>query len=436
MLISLVFGCGMELSRTRGDETGLQESAAAALDRGDLERAETLYRNLLVYEREAHGEEYPGQLGIIAILTRILVIRGEVSEAIQWLEKALVLTVSFYGAESEEMAQAMISLAVTLRKSDDTNDHHEAEQLYLQAIEILYKRHGPEGSADVATAILAMGMCVERLGRLHDARQVYEDALAMRRKHLGINHADTADALLCLAALCSRTWETSVAMVRYEQAYEVFRQVYGSQHPRLELVRDSLATLLRQQAKEQWEQSLFGEACVSSMAADRRVVGNAIVSSYFFKKESGPLGIGTSMKKLFAAIFPCGADAVGSAGDQMVLLWAFDVDLSSAGRALPGATNLGSVWRAVQPAHARTAKTGADLYGEGTAVTFTPGAAEVRVAPAPPNGPTSQQLFSVVQSRGMQGSVKETLFIALSEDEASLTRWNEAVVSGRVLHEE
>ena len=60
-------------------------------------------------------------------------------------------------------------------------------------------------------------MCAESLGRLSEARCLFEDALAMRRSVLGPGHADTADALLCLASLLSRTWETAVAMVRYEQ---------------------------------------------------------------------------------------------------------------------------------------------------------------------------------------------------------------------------
>jgi tetratricopeptide (TPR) repeat protein len=398
-----------------------------------------LYRNLLLYEREAHGEDWPGQLGILSVLTRILLIRGETSEAILWLERGLVLHVTLYGAESPPTAQSMLSLASALRKSVDTDQHLEAEQLYLQAIEILYKCHGSDGSADVATAILSMGMCVERIGRLNDARQAYEDSLVMRRKHLGNSHADTGDALLCLAALLSRTWETSAAMVRYEQALEVFYQIYGSQHPRIELVKDSLATLLRQQAKEQWEQSLFGEACVSSMAADRRVAGNAIVSGYFYKKEPGPLGIGTATKKLFAAIFPVGqqmaADATNSAARDrnILLLWAYDADMSSQGRALPGATVISSVWRAIKPAHTRVAKTGIELYGEGTAVAITAGA-QVCVGASPSND-TTHRIFSIIQpqpSSGNTGTVSE-LFSAVSENEASLSAWSEAVTSGRVL---
>ena len=442
------------------DEVALKDAAAAALQRGDLERAEMLYRNLLLYERDAHGEDFPGQLGVLSILARILVLRGDVTEAVLWLEKALVIHVTCFGVESEETAQAMMSLAAALRrKGDGQDEQHEAEQLYLQAMEILYKLHGPDGSAEVASAILGMGMCVERIGRLHDARQIYEDALAMRRKHLGANHADTGDALLCLAALLSRTWETSLAIARYEQAIDVFRHLYGasgSQHPRVELVKDSLSTLFRQQAKEQWEQSLFGEACVSSMAAEQRVLGCFIVSGYFYKKEKGPFGLSSVSKKIFAAIFPTdgtepsGADAAaagsgaitgggGSGGGgndgfskPMLLLWAYDADLSSQGRALPGATVLGSVWRALQPAHARAAKSAADLYGEGTAVALVPGA-EIRVGPAQDN--SAQRVFSIVQPSQRAGGASE-LFSALTDDEGSLSAWNEAVVSGRVLSEE
>ena len=408
-------------------EVKLKDLAASALNRGDLERAETLYRNLLVYEREVHGEEWAGQLGILTVLSRILVLRGELAEAVSWLEKSLVIHVSCFGAESLETAQAMTALAGVMRKSADADQHQEAEQLSLQALEIMYKHYGKEGHADIATAMVGMGMCVERIGRLGEARQIYEDALAMRRKHLGNNHADTGDALLCLAALLSRTWETSVAMVRYEQAISVFRAVYSNQpqHPRVELVKDSLATLYRRQAKEQWEQSLFGEACVSSMAADRRVLGSAVVSGYFFKKEPGAFGLGSVNKKLFAALFPV-ADDDASAGEGaptptlLLLLWAFDADLSSQSRALPGATVLGSVWRAIQPAHARRPRTGSELYGEGTAVQISASGAEVVVRSVGPH-----QVVSIVQG-------SSELFSGMTDDPSSPAAWREAMQHGGV----
>jgi tetratricopeptide (TPR) repeat protein len=408
-------------------EVKLKDLAASALSRGDLERAETLYRNLLVYEREVHGDDWAGQLGILTVLSRILVLRGEFTEAVSWLEKSLVIHVSCFGAESLEAAQAMTALAGIMRKSADADQHHEAEQLSLQALEIMYKRYGKEGHADIATAMVGMGMCVERIGRLAEARQIYEDALAMRRKHLGNNHADTGDALLCLAALLSRTWETSVAMVRYEQAISVFRAVYSDQpqHPRVELVKDSLATLYRRQAKEQWEQSLFGEACVSSMAADRRVLGSAVVSGYFFKKEPGALGLGSVNKKLFAALFPV-ADDDASTGEGaptptlLLLLWAFDADLSSQSRALPGATVFGSVWRAIQPTHARRPRTGSDLYGEGNAVQISASGAEVVARSV-----GSHQVVSIVQ-----GSTE--LFSGSTDDPSTSAAWREAMQHGGV----
>lgn len=429
-------------SSSTHDDVKLKEAAAAALNRGDLDRAETLYRNLLIYERELHGDEFPGQLGILSILVRILVLRGDIHESITWLEKALVINAACFGASSPETAQAMINLAGVLRKSEDASQNEEAEQIYLQAIEILYRLHGSDGHADIATSILGMGMCIERIGRLQDSRQLYEDAVSMRRKHLGLNHADTGDALLCLATLLSRTWETAVAMVRYEQAITVFRMAYGAQHPRVELVRDSLSTLFRRQAKEQWDQSLYGEACVSSMAADRRVLGNAIVSGYFYRKEKGVMGMGTVKKRLFAAIFPCvNADSGSEEADGTVLLWAYDADLSSQGRALPGVTMITSVWRAIQPAHTRTAKTGSELYGQGFVVELSVGA-ETKVVHEAESGRAgsahsqSHCIFSIIvpQHQGIRIAAVE-LFHAWSESEAPLSAWNEAVVTGRVVEE-
>lgn len=428
-----------------GDERPLKAEAELALSKGHVQRAESLYRNLLLYERDLHGEDWPGQLSALHILARLLLLRQDYAEAIQWLEKALVITVTFCG-EGPETASAMVTLAGALRKSGaavgDADQQAEAEQLYLQAIEA-FVRQQPGGSAEAAAAMVGLAMCCEAQGRLGEARTLYEDALAMRRRVLGPAHADTADTLLCLASLLSRTWETSVAMVRYEQAITLFRSIYPSSHARVALVRDSLRTLFLRQAKELRDQGLYGEACVASSAGERGCVGNAIAQGYFQRKEPGML-VGASLRKIFAAVFPCmSAESVArrdrqegqegqeaEEGDELVLVWAYDEDQSAQSRALPGMTVATSLWRAMQPAHTRSERAPGELFGQGFSVPLgRAGGARAEVRASAGSGKESGACtLSIVAAGG-------EVFSAQCDDEGAMSAWREAVATGRVIGE-
>ena len=106
-------------------ETKLKAQAELALSKGHTERAASLYRNLVLYERDVHGEDWPGQLSLLHVLSRLLLLQHEYAEAVAWLEKALVITVTFCGP-GVETAAAMAALAAALRKSGAaTSDEHQ-----------------------------------------------------------------------------------------------------------------------------------------------------------------------------------------------------------------------------------------------------------------------------------------------------------------------
>ena len=310
----------------------LKVHAAGAIERGDFEDAESMYRSLLeLYD----DDDTPSQLGALKVFTRLLLLKGEIAEAITFFEKALLITCNIFGTEHPETAAALVALASALRKGSG-DQIEEGEQIFNQALKLLRKIHGKgTANADTATALIGLGMAMEAQGsqRNKDARPVYEEALTMRRSVLGGNHPDTGDALLCIAALLGRSEDINLAAVRYEQALAVFRAAYQSeQHPRVLLCLDSLALLYRRQAKELKKEKLFGESTVAEMAATRRCGGAAIVSGYFYRLSDSSFGFKKQKKVIFAAMYPEREDPDSSSvskgksngKDRVVLLWAYD----------------------------------------------------------------------------------------------------------------
>ena len=320
----------------------LKVHAANAIEQGHFEDAESMYRDLL----ELYPDENdPSQLGALNVFTRLLLLKGEISEAVTYFEKALVITCQVYGNEHVETAAALIALASALRRGK-RDQIVEGERIFNQALKQLRKLHGKgTANADTATALIGLGMSIEAQGtkRNAEARQAYEDALGMRRTVFGGNHPAVGDALLCIAAVLGRTEEINLAAVRYEQALAIFRTSYQSeQHPRVLLCLDSLALLYRKQAKELRKDKLYGESIVAEMAASRRCGGAAIVAGYFFKFSDSAFGFKKQKKVLYAAMYPEreNADSSSAKGkgkgksgnkDRVVLLWAYDEEAIAGG---------------------------------------------------------------------------------------------------------
>jgi tetratricopeptide (TPR) repeat protein len=315
------------------EEHELKLNAAKAIEEGYFEEAESMYRDFL---GQYEDDDNPCQLGALKVFTRLLLLKGVISEAIIYFEKALLITCNVFGTDHAETAAALVALASALRKGSG-EQIEESEQIFNQALKLLRKLHGKNTpNAETATALIGLGMAIEASGnkRSKEARQAYEDALAMRRTVLGGNHPDVGDALLCVAALLGRTEEINLAATRYEQAVGVFRSAYQSEkHPRVVLCLDSLALLYRRQAKEMRKDKLFGQSTVAEMAAVRRCGGAAIVSGEFFRYTDSSFGFKKQKKVIYAALYPEREDSESSSSkgksknsskDRVVLLWAYD----------------------------------------------------------------------------------------------------------------
>ncbi len=129
--------------------------ASILTTRGDLDRAEKLYRRVLLIRRQAQGAEHPAVATTLRGRGTVLYLRG---------------------------------------------DAEAAEPLLRQALEIR-QRHFGSRDARVAAAEISLGRALRSLGRFDEAEKLLESALATRRELFGDDHPHVALARKDLAAL-------------------------------------------------------------------------------------------------------------------------------------------------------------------------------------------------------------------------------------------
>lgn len=255
------------------------------------------------------------RLGLLKIFVHVLVLRGDpksINEAIIQSEAILNICLDVYGINntSKETISAMLSLASVLRKGR-RDQIEEAEQVYTEVLNIISKSNEEirkKFNADIATALMGLGIAIEAQGndRLSEAKACYMDALSIRRSIFGEISSETGESLLYLASLLCRMNDNNgfvvEAIIRYEQALSIFISLYGGEHQRVTLCRDSIRLLLQKQSVKLLNDRLYAEAAVCNAAAEKGCSGAAIVSGYFAPPQSHN---NFNNNPLFCAIYPC-----------------------------------------------------------------------------------------------------------------------------------
>ena len=280
-----------------------------AIDNNDLVLAERLCKHAIVLNENSNNIKIKIQvLTIYKILIKILILNNELNEASKYAELCLCLTVEIMGGTHVDTANAMTLVASILKKGN-REQQEDAEQIYNQAIAIYKRLDGNNANGLMASAIMNMAMAIEAQGdlRLQDAIQYYTDALQMKRKLYGENHAETGDSLLCLASCLVRFGNDAEAAARYEQAYYVYKALHNSgeqQDSRLVLCKKSLSTLLKKKSVNCSNEGKLAEASVIYAASELGVIGDCIASGSFYKQSDNLLGFGKIKKPIFVGLFP------------------------------------------------------------------------------------------------------------------------------------
>jgi tetratricopeptide (TPR) repeat protein len=125
-----------------------------------------------------------------------------------------------------------------------------ARRLEALALHLVGRAGAPPDGAERSASYL-----LDRLGSYSQAalatysaaRTLYERALAIREKALGLNHRSTAASLNNLGRLLHDQGDLPGARVLYERALEIDEKIYGRDSPNIVIELDNLALLLQAQ---------------------------------------------------------------------------------------------------------------------------------------------------------------------------------------------
>jgi tetratricopeptide (TPR) repeat protein len=169
--------------------------AWALADRGNLDDAEALYRDVLRLRLPQLGPKHPD------------VFRGR-------HELAWIAGCRGNWAEAEEGYWAVLRDSLAVQDSDDPD--------------ILLTRH-------------ELGWAIANRGRLDEAREVFRAVLADRVRVLGAEHHRTLATQHELAWITAREGEWAIAETDYSRIFDLRRQLFGDDHPATILTRHELA---------------------------------------------------------------------------------------------------------------------------------------------------------------------------------------------------
>jgi eukaryotic-like serine/threonine-protein kinase len=160
---------------------------------------------------------------------------GKFEEADALLRLSLDRRKSLFGADSEEVAESLISLG--LLRSDQAH-LEEAEQLVQDGL-AMTRRHVPPNHPALAKANLAFGKVLAQRGFYDRAIDALNEAVRLQSTP-GTVPADLATSLSNLADAHYSAGHYDVCRALYTRVLEMHRQIYDSRHP---LIADDLGSL-------------------------------------------------------------------------------------------------------------------------------------------------------------------------------------------------
>mmetsp|Transcript_20984 Transcript_20984/g.41142 ORF Transcript_20984/g.41142 Transcript_20984/m.41142 type:complete len:769 (+) Transcript_20984:449-2755(+) len=126
-------------------------------------------------------------------------------------------------------------------------DFAQARAFYQEALDVLRKELGSR-NARVARLLSDLASCQQRLGFATEALDLAQEALPLFKSKFG-NTAETATLLRILAEVTMEVGGDSAveqATAYYEQAIDIYREIYGEDSPRLAVALNNAAHVLLQ----------------------------------------------------------------------------------------------------------------------------------------------------------------------------------------------
>lgn len=164
-----------------------------------------------------HAQQPSAEYKSLQELATQLYQAGQYAQALHISEQALPLAIKQYGPEHEQIGILTYGLGLTAEKAGNDN---KAVQYYAQSVKIREKVYGKEGPG-VAEALDLYGGALMRLGRVAEAKPIFQRALKLRKDIMGFEHAYQAGSTANLGAVAVAEGNYREALVRYRKAIQL-----------------------------------------------------------------------------------------------------------------------------------------------------------------------------------------------------------------------
>ena len=107
----------------------------------------------------------------------------------------------------------------------------------------------PEGERGTSVLINQLGVLLQKMGKLEEARLLFEEAVQARKETLGHRHPSTLISISNLGLLLKAMGKPDEARPLYEEALQASKETLGDRHPSTLISIYNLADLLEDQGK-------------------------------------------------------------------------------------------------------------------------------------------------------------------------------------------
>ncbi|GHO73981.1 hypothetical protein KSD_17520 [Ktedonobacter sp. SOSP1-85] len=225
-------------------------------DIGAYTEAVSYLERALVIRKQVQGEEHPDTALSYNNLASIYRDQGRYQEAEHLFQQALSIAERILGQEHPDTASNYNNLASIYR---DQGRYQEAEHLFQQALSIREHTLGQEHPL-IASSYNNLAGLYQAQGRFQEAEPLFLQALSIRERIWRQEHPDTAQSYNNLALLYHDQGRFQEAEPLFLQALSIRERILGQNHPDIATSCNNLAGLYKAQGRYQEAEPLFQQA--------------------------------------------------------------------------------------------------------------------------------------------------------------------------------
>lgn len=204
----------------------------------DFKSAEAYFKKALEIDSNLNIPPNIHTANVYSNLGNLYAILGLYKKSVECLDKALNIQTKLHnsvGSESSSVYNEVGSVYFHMGKYD------KAEKAYKEALHIATMRENNQ--PNTATIHCDLGILYNEVSRYNDALLHHKQALEIRLKIFGENHADTAHSYEHLGMLYGCLGKSTEADTYCKKALEINLQIYGANHSTISRCYNNLGTL-------------------------------------------------------------------------------------------------------------------------------------------------------------------------------------------------